>query len=364
MSQYSPVIDFIHNEIAAGSFPGACLLVHQHGRKVAEHYEGVYCSGTVRDNALSKDVLHMLYSFSKAVSATVVAIARQKKLIDYDAPLHTYIPDYRGKWKDETTLRHLLNHTAGIPNCDLKSVYTEDRWAAALQTCCEAKAEWKPGSRSEYHAKAAMFLAAEAVRSQSPGRPTWEMICREWLLDPIGAETMTFEIPSQGPVAVTPQPDDLPWDLNPSTFAHAGHPGGGIFGHLEDMIKVLELHLHGGAWNGRVLLDREEVAEMHRVRHRTEILEAHAENRAPDYEPYAVGLRIKLNQEDDGFGLGNGTLEGAFGHAGIGTVMGVGIPRKQAAIAFISTHPPALPDVPRIRNRITDLINDLAAAGA
>ena len=357
---YSAVIDFIHNEIAAGSFPGACLLVHQHGRKVAEHFEGVYCSSTVRANPLDRDVTHMLYSFSKAVSATVLAIARQKKVIDYDAPLHTCIPGYRGKWKDETSIRHLLNHTAGIPNCDLKSVYTEDRWAAALQTCCEAKAEWKPGSRSEYHAKCAMFLAAEAVRSQLPGRPSWETICRDWLLDPIGAETMSFQFPTRGPVAVTPQPDDLPWAPDPSNFAHAGQPGGGIFGRLDDVIKVLQLHLNGGTWNGQVILEREQLAEMHRVRHRTEILEAHAENRTPDYEPYAVGLRIKLNQKDDGFGLGNRTLEGAFGHAGIGTVMGVGIPQKQVAIAFISTNQPATPDeVARIRNGITDLISDV-----
>jgi CubicO group peptidase (beta-lactamase class C family) len=360
MSPYAPVIDFIREEIAAGSFLGACLLVHQQGQKVAEHFEGVYCSDTVRDNALGKDVSHMLYSFSKGVSATIVAIARQKGLIDYDAPLHAYIPGYRGGWKSETTIRHLLNHTAGIPNCNLNSVYTEDLWAAALQTCCEAAVEWKPGSRSEYHAKSAMFLAAEAVRSQVPGRPSWERICRDWLLDPIGAKTMTFQIPVDEPIALTPQPAELPWALTPAHFPHLGHAGGGIFGRLEDIIKVLQLHLNGGTWNGRVILEREQLEEMHRVRHKAEILEAHAQNRTPGYESYGLGWRIKLNQKNDGFGLGNRTLEGTFGHAGIWTVMGVGIPQKQRAIAFISTHPiSTLLELERIRNGITDLINDV-----
>jgi CubicO group peptidase (beta-lactamase class C family) len=204
-----------------------------------------------------------------------------------------------------------------------------------------------------------MFLAAEAVRSHLPGRPAWETICRNWLLDPIGARTMTFQAPTHGPIALTPQPDVLPWALSSLNFTHMGHPGGGIFGRLEDIIKVIQLHLNGGVWDGQVILGREQVAEMRRVRHRTEILEALAQDRTPDYEPYGVGWRIKLNQQDDGFGLGNRTLEGAFGHAGVGTVMSVGIPQKQLAIAFIITHPVATFEIQtRIRNEVTDRIND------
>lgn len=180
------ITDFIHNEIASGSFPGAGLLMYQHGKPMIEYYEGTYCSSAVRDIRLTNDVIHMLCSFSKGVSATDVAIACQKKLISYDVPLSTYIPGYRGAWKDETTIRHLLTHTAGIPNCALKSVYTEDLWTQTVQACCDYKVEWRPGSRSEYHPKAGMFLAAEAVRSRIEGRPSWEEICREWLLDPIG----------------------------------------------------------------------------------------------------------------------------------------------------------------------------------
>jgi CubicO group peptidase (beta-lactamase class C family) len=93
--QLAFVVDFIHHEIEAGTFPGACLLVYHRGQCVVHYFEGHYCSETARKSALHRDVSHMLYSFSKGVSATVVAIARQKNLIDYDAPLHRYIPGYR-----------------------------------------------------------------------------------------------------------------------------------------------------------------------------------------------------------------------------------------------------------------------------
>jgi CubicO group peptidase (beta-lactamase class C family) len=217
--------------------------------------------------------------------------------------------------------------------------------------------EWRPGSRSEYHAKTGLFLAAEALRSRLPGRPSWEEICREWLLDPIGASTMTFRIPEKRPLSLTPPPEKLPWEVTPEHFPHLGHPGGGIFGRLDDMIRVLQFHLNGGSWNGRQILNREHVEEMRRVQYRKEILETRAQERTPAFEPYGVGWRIKLNQQNDGFGLGNRTPEGTFGHAGIGTVMSVAIPQKDLAIAFLCTRPVAIPaDQERIRNHITDLI--------
>lgn len=352
------VTDFIHSEIAAGSFPGAGLLVFQNGKLALEYFDGTYCSSTVRDNPMNRNVTHMLYSFSKGVSATVVAIAHQKKLIDFDVPLSTYIPGYKGEWKDETTIRHLLTHSAGIPNIPLKAVYTEEQWSAAVEACCAAKVEWKPGSKTEYHARSGLFLAAEAVRSRIAGRPTWESICREWLLDPIGATTLSFKIPESGEISLTPQPKELPRPLNPTTCDMAGHPAGGGFGKLDDVIKVLQLHLNGGTWDGKVIVEPASLGEMHRVQYRKEILQAQAEGRKPDHEPFALGWKLKLNQQGDGFGVGNKTPEGTFGHAGIWTLMGNGFPQKNAAMAFISTNSPTLPNLSRIRNGITDRVYD------
>ena len=354
------VVDFIHDEIVAGSFPGAGLLVYQKGKLALEYFEGTYCDSATRNKVINRDVVHMLHSFSKGVSATVVTIAQQKKIIDFDAPLGTYIPSYKGHWKDETTIRHLLTHSAGIPNCELKAVDTEDDWLAAVEACCAAKVEWQPGSRSEYHARSGVFLAAEAVRSRIEGRPSWEQICREWLLDPIGAKTLSFEIQKSGAVSLTPQPETLPYSLDPTTFDKAGHPGAGAFGKLEDVIKVLQLHLNGGTWKGQVIVEPAALEEMHRVQYRNEILQAQDEGRQAIYEPFAIGWKLKINQQDDGFGVGNATPEGTFGHAGIWTLMANGIPTANIAMAFISTNPPTLENLGRIRNGITDRLYENA----
>jgi CubicO group peptidase (beta-lactamase class C family) len=354
------VLDFIRSEIAAGNFPGSGLLVYQNGKLLMEDYQGTYCDGQTRDARMGADVVNRLFSFSKGISATIVVMAHQKGLIDYDAPLATYIPSYRGGWKDGTTIRHLLTHTAGIPNCELGTVLTEETWQRALEVCAACTVEWEPGSRSVYHARSAMFLAAEAVRSRIPGRPSWESICREWLFEPLGADSLTFALPTKGPLALTPQPKKLPTTIAQQK-SNLGQPGSGCFGRLSDVIKVLQLHLNGGTWDGKVLINPEAWAEMHRIQYRSEILQAQTRKETAAYEPFGLGWKLKLNQTGDWFGLGNRTAEGAFGHAGIDTVIGVGIPQKNLAIAFATTGSPPKPHVSRIRNTITDMVADLSS---
>ena len=41
--------------------------------------------------------------------------------IDLNSPVKTYIPDYLGKGGDKMTIRHLLNHTSGLPYFGPKS---------------------------------------------------------------------------------------------------------------------------------------------------------------------------------------------------------------------------------------------------
>jgi CubicO group peptidase (beta-lactamase class C family) len=101
--RFQKLAGFIEAELAAGSFPGAGVMVACKGERLFARCWGTYCTGTQRANPLAADVLHRLYSFSKGISATVIVLAHQKKLIDYDAPVQAYISEYRGAWKDGTT---------------------------------------------------------------------------------------------------------------------------------------------------------------------------------------------------------------------------------------------------------------------
>lgn len=355
--RFRKLAGFIERELAAGSFPGAGVMVARHGERLFERYWGTYCSYTQRANPLDASVSHMLYSFSKGVSATVIVLAHQKKLIDYDAPVHAYIPEYRGARKDVTTLRHLLTHSAGIPQCPLAGVYTQEDWRKGVASCCAAPVAWEPGSKTEYHGTSGLFLAAEAVRRTLNMAP-WEDICREFLFAPLNAESLTFQVPSSPCVALTPQPKDLPCRIDTAEFQVLGHPGAGCFGRMEDIIKVLELHLNRGVWNGQVLIREEEVEEMHRIQYEELITRADKSGSPRAHEPWGLGWLIKRDLKDHWFGFGQSTCPRTFGHAGIDTVIGVGDPERHTAIAFVTTNSPnpSGANTSRLRNTVADLV--------
>lgn len=362
--RFQKLAGFIETELAAGSFPGAGVMVACNGERLFARCWGTYCTSAQRANPLASDVLHRLYSFSKGISATVMVLAHQQQLIDYDAPVRAYIPEYRGGWKEVTTIRHLLTHSAGIPQCNLAGVYTEEAWRAGVAACCAAPVAWEPGSRTEYHGTSGLFLAAEAVRRTLDMAP-WEEICREFLFAPLNAGSLTFQLPSSPCVALAPQPKELPCRLDTADFPY-GHPGAGCFGRIEDVIKVLDLHLNRGVWKGRVLIRTEELDDMHRIQHEAQIARADETGIPRVHEPWGLGWLIKRDLKDHWFGLGQSTCPRTFGHAGIDTVMGVADPERHVAIAFVTTDSPnpSGANTCRLRNRVTDLVVEAIGAAS
>ena len=354
---FHKAISYIEGEISAKTFPGAALLVVRRGEKLLERYWGTYCSVNDREAPLTAAVLHPLFSFSKVISATAIALAHQNRLLDYDAPIHTYIPEYRGGWKDLITLRKLLTHSAGIPKCPLKGVYSPEEWQKGLEVCYAAPVEWEPGSKTEYHGLSGMFLAAEATR-RVMGLATWEEICRKLVFEPLGAEGFSFRIPEGKPVALTPQPKKLPAEIRSVAPWALGHPGAGGFGRLDDMIRLLQLHLNRGVWNGRTIMDKDEWQEMHRIQYEAQIARSQKYGEPRAHEPWGLGWMIRRDVVDHSFGLGRATSPQTFGHAGIDTLISVGEPERQIALVLIITDSPNenRTSYPIMRNMVTNLV--------
>lgn len=334
---------FIAARVKSGIVPGAAVIASLNGKRKVVRCWGTYYGLTNEAALLGAEVIHPLYSFSKLVTSTVVAMAQQEGLLDYDAPVSRYIPEYRGGGKDSTIVRHLLTHAAGIPNAPSGWTHTEDEWKAAVASLCSAKTEWEPGSRTAYHGLNGHLLAAEVVRRVSANTP-WNTICRKRLFSPLSARTLSFDLPADSaPVSICPQPANHPEHLaNQLTFA--GHPAGGCFGTIADALKVVELHSAKGLWRGRQLLTPASWAEMHRIQYADQIASAQAAGKPATHEPWGLGMLVRgpgpRQGGHDWFGLGELESPTAFGHAGIDTVIGVGDPATGASLVFVCTNSP------------------------
>src|SRR6478609_7127440 len=84
--------DYIRNEIAAGTFPGAILLIQQHGKPVYSENFGV--RDVVTKLPMSADTIFRLYSMSKPVTSVAAMMLVEDGRLKLDDPVSKYIPTF------------------------------------------------------------------------------------------------------------------------------------------------------------------------------------------------------------------------------------------------------------------------------
>ncbi len=112
----APALDRLVTEKLNGTGFGGTVLVAAHGKPVlrrgygtADRAFGILCA---------PDTAYRIASITKLFTATIVLRLWDQGKLDLDAPIATYLPDYRGVGAARVKLRHLLNHTSGIENFD------------------------------------------------------------------------------------------------------------------------------------------------------------------------------------------------------------------------------------------------------
>src|ERR1700677_2859718 len=94
---------------------GAQLCVYRRGERVVDLWAG---RDPANDRPYSEDVIGVLMSCTKGVVATGVHILADRGLIDLDAPMARYWPEFGQAGKADITVRQILSHTGGLMNYD------------------------------------------------------------------------------------------------------------------------------------------------------------------------------------------------------------------------------------------------------
>jgi CubicO group peptidase (beta-lactamase class C family) len=356
-------LDYLEKLVKEGVVPGVALVASRDGKIIIQQALGTYCRIDDRAATIAMDTIHPLYSFSKIITGTVVAMAVTEGRLAYGDLISKYIPEFKGGGKEGITLRHCLSHSAGLIKVQAVGVRNPQDWNATLDVLCQATVDWEPGSRTAYHGWSGAFLAAECVRRVYENMP-WPALCKEKLFAPLGASSLSFELPGQdAKVAIVPQPPAArPLPKTPETaFGYAGHPGAGCFGTLPDALRVMQFHLQWGIWGSKQLISKDIFNEMHRVQYEQEIGEARAAGRQPLHEPWGLGPLLRgpysASHSHSWHGFYNQAAAGIFGHSGISTLTSVGDLESRIAFVFVTTDAPRPANkVVEVRNRVTDLV--------
>jgi CubicO group peptidase (beta-lactamase class C family) len=86
------------------------------GAKSVSYERAVGFADRERRRAHRAEQLWPWASVTKQVAAALVMTEVDKKRLSLDAPLRSFLPEFSGPTGDRITLRHLLQHSSGLPN--------------------------------------------------------------------------------------------------------------------------------------------------------------------------------------------------------------------------------------------------------
>lgn len=164
-------------------FGGAALCLYLDGKPVFDMWGGP------RDNAGTPWEEHttaVSFSTAKGVASTALHMCRDRGLVDYEAPVARYWPEFAQQGKGGITLRHVLTHGAGLYHAFQLLEHADDLldWDKTINALAKAAPAHEPGRFHAYHALTYGHLIGEVVRRVS-GKPFSQFIQDE-IAQPLG----------------------------------------------------------------------------------------------------------------------------------------------------------------------------------
>src|SRR4051812_10680724 len=104
----------LEEHLAGAKAPGAVLAI-QHGDTITTCASGI--ANLETGAPVTADTLFPIASITKVYTATLALQLADEDKLDLDAPLRTYLPDFRvadERATGELTARHLLTHSSGL----------------------------------------------------------------------------------------------------------------------------------------------------------------------------------------------------------------------------------------------------------
>lgn len=146
------------------SYPGgAAVSVYHRGECVVDLWGGYKDD---RGTLWTQDTMAPSFSTTKGVAATLLHICADRGLIDYDARVSRYWPEFAQAGKARITVRQVLAHQSGLYHIR-QMIDHVDRmldWKYMIRAIEQAAPAHSPGARTGYHGLTFGFLVGEIIQ--------------------------------------------------------------------------------------------------------------------------------------------------------------------------------------------------------
>jgi CubicO group peptidase (beta-lactamase class C family) len=198
----------IDDAVARGVETGVQVAAYLKGKLVVDIWGGVADEATGRK--VDGDTLFNVYSVTKAVAAVALHIQADRGLIDYNAPVARYWPEYGANGKAATTVRDVLTHRACVPQ--MPSDVTPERmcdWEWMTRAIAALEPIAPPGTKTLYLSMTFGWIVGELVRRTDPARRSLGRFIREEIATPLEITDLWVGIPDSAEVRIARQVNAL-----------------------------------------------------------------------------------------------------------------------------------------------------------
>jgi CubicO group peptidase (beta-lactamase class C family) len=149
--------------LANGDDVGASIAVFHHEELVCDLWGGY--RDAAETTRWDRDTLVNVWSTTKTMTFLVALMLFDRGELDFNATVSTYWPEFGANGKTDIEVRHLMNHSAGLPGWSA-AIRPQDlaNWDLCVEDLAAQSPWWDDRSRSGYHAATQGFLIGEVVR--------------------------------------------------------------------------------------------------------------------------------------------------------------------------------------------------------
>ena len=333
-AQFDNVADALADELSTGAEVGAAIAIDIDGELVVDIWGGH--ADAAKTVPWAEDTIINVWSSTKTVTCLAALMLADRGVLDLDAPVATYWPEFAANGKQDVKVRHLLSHTSGVAGWQ-EPMTTDDLfdWEKATSLLAAQAPWWEPGTASGYQALNFGFLIGELVR-RTVGKSLKDFV-RDDIARPLDADFQFGARPDDyGRIAelIPPPPFDIPFDqlpednpmrktlTNPAPEADIAHTAawrdadlGAVNGHgnARSLARMLSPISLGGTANGvRAVVGADDRADLRRPIARTRSGVGRPARNGHRLRPFDTGGHTVPATRRDGLLLGRlGWLDGA-----------------------------------------------------
>jgi CubicO group peptidase (beta-lactamase class C family) len=200
---------------------GASFAVTINGKHVIDLWGGH--ADEAKTKQWNKDTIVNVFSTTKVMTTICIHMLVDQGLLDLNAPVAKYWPEFAQAGKENLPVRYLLSHNSGLAGWDktlrIKKLY---KWDLMVELLAAQKPWWEPGTNSGYHTITFGYLLGELIRRIT--KKSVGAFFRDEIAEPLGADFyigLPEEHDNRVADLIAPPPIDLSTfgDIDPKSVA-------------------------------------------------------------------------------------------------------------------------------------------------